>query len=133
MKPILAFAALFTSCLSVFAQDSAPAYWQWAPTPPMGWNSYDAWGTSIAEDQTLANAQFMKDQLLSHGWKYIVIDARWYDTVSSYDDRNFNKERAGAKLAADQYGRLLPSLNRFPSAANGQGFNHLPKRFTRWA
>ncbi len=91
----------------------------------MGWNSYDAWGTSITEDETLANAQYMKDHLLSHGWHYVVIDARWYDTVSSYDDRDFNKERAGAKLAADEFGRMVPALNRFPSAANGQGFKPL--------
>jgi hypothetical protein len=102
-----------------------PAYWAFAPTPPMGWNSYDAWGTSINEDQTLANAQYMEDHLLSHGWKYVVIDARWYDTVSSYDDRDFNKERAGAKLAADEYGRMIPSEARFPSSALGQGFKPL--------
>ena len=74
------------------------------PTPPMGWDSYDAWGTSITEDETLANAQYLKDHLLAHGWEYLVIDARWYDAVSSYDDRGFNKERAGARLAADEYG-----------------------------
>ena len=91
----------------------------------MGWNSYDAWGTSISEGETLANAQYMKDHLLAHGWKYIVIDARWYDAVSSYDDRDFNKERAGAKLTADEYGRLLPALNRFPSASGGKGFKPL--------
>ena len=132
MKPIVAFAAVsialpLTSCLSVFGAgaSSAPAYWEWAPLPPMGWNSYDAWGTSVTEDEVLANAQSMKDQLLSHGWKYIVIDARWYDTSSSYDDRNLTKDRSGAKLAADEYGRLLPSLNRFPSAAGGQGFKPL--------
>ena len=102
-----------------------PAYWAFAPTPPMGWNSYDAWGTSITEDETLANAQYMKDHLLSHGWNYVVIDARWYDTVSSYDDRDFNKDRTGAKLAADEFGRMIPAINRFPSAANGQGFKPL--------
>ncbi len=91
----------------------------------MGWNSYDAWGTSITEEETLANARYMKDHLLSHGWQYVVIDARWYDTVSSYDDRDFNKERAGAKLVADEFGRMLPALNRFPSAANSQGFKPL--------
>ena len=91
----------------------------------MGWNSYDAWGTSINEDQTLQNAQYMKDHMLAHGWQYIVIDARWYDTVSPSDDRDFNKKRAGAKLTADEYGRLLPALNRFPSSAEGAGFKPL--------
>lgn len=106
-------------------QSPNPAFWSWTPTPPMGWNSYDCLGTSITEDETLANARYMKEHLLSHGWKYVVIDARWYDTVSSFDDRDFNKERAGAKLAADQYGRMLPALNRFPSAKDGLGFKPL--------
>src|SRR5581483_8053419 len=96
-----------------------------AVTPPMGWNSYDAWGTSITEAETLANASAMKAKLRAHGWSYLVIDARWYDSVSSFDDRDFNKERAGAKLFADTYGRLLPAPNRFPSAVNGKGFKAL--------
>ncbi len=121
--------ALFIAGFSIHAgAEPGPAYWQWAATPPMGWNSYDAWGTSITEDETLANAQYMKDHLLSHGWQYVVIDARWYDSVSPTDDRQFNKLSAGRKLAADEYGRLLPALNRFPSAANGQGFKPLADR-----
>ena len=121
----LVFVLFLLAQSRVLHADPAPAYWQWAPTPPMGWNSYDSWGTSINEDQTLANAQYMKDHLLSHGWQYLVIDARWYDTVSPTDDRDFNKKRAGAKLFADDYGRLLPALNRFPSAAGGVGFKPL--------
>ena len=96
-----------------------------ALTPPMGWNSYDAFGTSITEEETLANARSMQGKLLSHGWNTLVIDARWYDSVSSFDDRDFNKERVGAKLFADTNGRLFPAPNRFPSAENGQGFKPL--------
>ena len=98
----------------------------------MGWNSYDAWGTSITEEETLANARYMQDHLLSHGWKYVVIDARWYDSVSSYDDRDFNKERAGAKLAADEFGRLMPAANRFPSAVTARVSSRWPTKFTPW-
>jgi hypothetical protein len=120
---------LFCACAAVAAAllipevkaDPAPV----ALTPPMGWNSYDSLGTSITEAEALANAQAMKEKLLVHGWQYFVLDARWYDSVSSFDDRNFNKDRAGAKLFADQYGRLLPATNRFPSAANGLGFKPL--------
>ena len=100
-------------------------YWKWAPVPPMGWNSYDAYGSSVTEQEVLANAQFMHDRLLSHGWKYVIIDARWYDAVSPTDDRDFNKERAGAKLFMDDFGRLLPATNRFPSASEGRGFKPL--------
>lgn len=91
----------------------------------MGWNSYDAWGTSINEDEVLANARYMQEHLLAHGWQYVVIDARWYDSVSSFDDRNFNKERAGATLFADEFGRMIPATNRFPSAVDGKGFKPL--------
>ena len=96
-----------------------------AMTPPMGWNSYDAWGTSITEAETLANAAAMKKLLRAHGWQYVVIDARWYDSVSSFDDRDFNQERGGAKLFADEFGRMLPATNRFPSAIGGKGFQPL--------
>jgi hypothetical protein len=50
----------------------------------MGWNSYDAFGDSVTEAETLANAQFMKDRLLAHGWNYVVIGFRWYDSVTTY-------------------------------------------------
>jgi hypothetical protein len=88
----------------------------------MGWNSYDAYGTSINEEDYLKNADFMREKLLPHGWKYAVIDARWYDATSPDDDRDFNKKSVGAQLFSDKYGRLLPATNRFPSAAEGAGF-----------
>ncbi len=47
------------------------------PTPPMGWNSYDAFGDSVTEAEVLANAIYVKNKLLAHGWNYIVIDFRW--------------------------------------------------------
>jgi len=130
MEPVLArrlvlFNVIIFTFLGQLGHTAVPDFWSFVPTPPLGWNSYDAWGTSITEDQTLANAQYMKDHLLSHGWKYVVIDARWYDSVSSYDDRDFNKERAGAHLAADEFGRMIPAVNRFPSATGGHGFKPL--------
>jgi hypothetical protein len=94
----------------------------------MGWNSYDAFGDSVTEQETLANAQYMKDHLLVHGWKYVVIDFRWYDSVTTYDDRDLSKERTGAALAADAYGRFVPAMNRFPSSADGHGFKPLADR-----
>jgi hypothetical protein len=107
------------------AAPAAPGFWAWAPTPPMGWNSYDAWGDSVTEDQVLANAQYLQQHLLAHGWKYLVIDFRWYDPNPTGNDRLLNRTRTGAKLAADAFGRLLPAPDRFPSAATGNGFKPL--------
>jgi alpha-galactosidase len=102
-----------------------PAFYAFAPTPPMGWNSYDAFGDSVTEDEVLANAVYVKDKLLPHGWNYIVIDFRWYDPEPTGDDRVLNQRRTGAKLAADDFGRMVPAENRFPSSAGGKGFKPL--------
>lgn len=127
VNSLAAFSVFTLLAFNLKAAPSAvePPYWKWASTPPMGWNSYDAWGTSVTEDQVLDNARYMRDHLLSHGWKYIIIDARWYDSVSPYDDRNFTRERSGANLFADEFGRLLPATNRFPSAIESRGFKSL--------
>ncbi|MEO7934387.1 MAG: glycoside hydrolase family 27 protein [Chthoniobacterales bacterium] len=119
IKPTHALLLLFATLAN--SLPAAPV----ASTPPMGWNSYDAFGGSVTEAEVLANAGSMKQHLLAHGWNHVVIDFRWYDSVSSFDDHNLNKERAGAKLFADVFGRMLPATNRFPSAVDGKGFKPL--------
>jgi hypothetical protein len=96
-----------------------------AATPPMGWNSYDTFGDSVTEAETLANATWMQAHLLSVGWDTVVVDFRWYDPHPTGDDRLLNPTRTGAALAADEYGRLVPAPDRFPSGTNGIGFKLL--------
>jgi hypothetical protein len=45
-----------------------------APTPQMGWNSWDSYGTTVREEQVKANADVMTSDLARYGWKYIVLD-----------------------------------------------------------
>jgi hypothetical protein len=96
-----------------------PRFWSFAPIPPMGWNSYDAFGDSVTEAEVLANARYLKDHLLSHGWNTVVVDYRWYDGGA---DSGALSRRAGATLAMDSHGRLLPAPNRFPSCRGDDGF-----------
>jgi alpha-galactosidase len=91
-----------------------------APTPPMGWNSWDSYGTTVREDQVKANADWMAAHLSKYGWKYIVVDIQWYEPNAQGHDY-----KPGAPLTMDAYGRLTPAVNRFPSAANGGGFKPL--------
>jgi hypothetical protein len=100
--------------------EPAPAFWQWAPTPPMGWNSWDCFATTVTEAQTKAQADFMAGQLARHGWQYVTVDIQWYEPEA----KSFNY-RKDAKLVMDEWGRLLPAPNRFPSGANGTGFKTL--------
>jgi hypothetical protein len=94
----------------------------------MGWNSYDAFSDTVVEAEVLANARYMRDHLLSHGYQYVVIDFRWYDPDARGNDSRLNQDRTGAALAADQYGRLMPATNRFPSANGGKGFGPLAEQ-----
>ncbi len=89
----------------------------WAKTPPMGWNSWDCFGSSITENELLENAQFMADNLKKYGWEYVVCDIQWYQpTAYGHDYKHF------APLCMDEFSRLIPAVNRFPSSANGKGF-----------
>ncbi len=58
--------------------DTAPEFHNWAPTPPMGWNSWDCYGPTVVEEEVKANADYMAARLKKYGWEYIVVDIRWY-------------------------------------------------------
>jgi alpha-galactosidase len=102
------------------ARAADPAYWEWAQTPPMGWNSWDGFATTITEAQTRAQAEFMARNLRRHGWKYIVVDIQWYEPNANGFDY-----RKDAKLKMDEWSRLMPATNKFPSAMDGNGFKAL--------
>jgi hypothetical protein len=91
-----------------------------ALTPPMGWNSYDAFGDCVRESEVLANAAWMKEHLQAYGWNYVIVDFRWYDEKAD-GIRVQNPEG----VTIDEFGRCIPPTNRFPSAADGQGFKPL--------
>jgi alpha-galactosidase len=93
-----------------------------ALTPPMGWNSYDCFGDNVTESEVLTNAQYVAQKLQPFGWDLVVVDYRWYDPEAH--DNNANA-RTNAALTMDRFGRLVPAPNRFPSAANGNGFRPL--------
>jgi hypothetical protein len=93
-----------------------------ALTPPMGWNSYDAFGDNVVESEVMANVRYMAEKLQPAGWDTVVVDYCWSDPGAHDNNRN---ARANAPLAADAFGRLVPATNRFPSAVNGTGFKQL--------
>ncbi|MEP7093951.1 MAG: glycoside hydrolase family 27 protein, partial [Flavobacterium sp.] len=94
---------------------------QWAQTPPMGWNSWDCYGSTVEEHEVKANADYMVKNLKKFGWEYIVVDIRWFVE----NDKAGGYNQTDPRYVIDQYGRYQPALNRFPSAKDGQGFKPL--------
>lgn len=92
-----------------------------ALTPPMGWNSYDYYDTTVNEAQVKANADFMAAHLKEFGWEYVVVDIEWYSNDAGTIRGRFQYIPFG-DIEMDAYGRLQPSPARFPSSAGGKGF-----------
>lgn len=85
--------------------------------PPLGWNSWDCYGTTVTEAEVLANAEFMAAHLLPFGWDTVVVDIDWSDPTAR--SHGYNES---APLNMDAHGRLQPDPERFPSSAGGAGF-----------
>jgi len=104
---------------------------QIATAPPLGWNSYNCFGSAVHEDEVKANADYMAQHLKQYGWQYIVVDFLWsYDNPPGSNIGNpFQKRLDDGSyipwLTMDKWGRLLPQPNKFPSAFGGEGFKSL--------
>ncbi len=98
----------------------------WAPTPPMGWNSWDAFGASVTEAEYLDNARILAEQFLPFGYDIATVDIQWYEAGAKS-----SWYRPFAPLVLDAHGRPQPAPNRFPSAAGGRGFAPLAAQVHR--
>ncbi len=98
-----------------------------ALTPPLGWNSYNVYGDGINEEEFLASAAWFKEHLQPYGYDTVVIDFRWWDPEARTGQACRNM-KGTVKDVTDQFGRLQPALNRFPSARNSQGFQPVAEK-----
>jgi alpha-galactosidase len=105
-----AFATTLIFALATLSAAQSPA-----PSPPMGWNSWDAYGLTINEADYRANTSVLAS-IRQDGWQYSVIDEGWYMQDP------FGANVAARKYLWDENGILIPDQARFPSAANNAGF-----------
>jgi alpha-galactosidase len=94
-----------------------------APRPPMGWNSWDAYGLTITEPQFRDNVSVLAKTLKPFGWQYAVIDEGWF--LKNPQDIK-TPERLIYEV--DENGRYNPVPERFPSAivdGKNEGFRAL--------
>ena len=87
----------------------------YAPIAPMGWNSYDYYDTTVNEEQVRANAAYLAEHLKDAGYEYVVVDIEWYAKKAG-SQRNTYQYIPYSELAIDEYSRLQPDPERFPSS-----------------
>ena len=128
---------IICSVLTAFCFSQKTDFRNWALTPPMGWNSYDAYCGSVTEKQFKNEVDVLAKKVLPAGYEYAVVDYCWFNPGPKNWDgdnnwqtfdvdwpyRNYADNFNG--MAMDKNGRLLPALNRFPSSANNKGFKPL--------
>ena len=121
------------TCTWIAQESSAPCWSQVHPapsssvdatlalTPPMGWNSWDGYGTTINEAQVRANAQWMAQHLKAFGWQYVTVDMQWFAANPTAEGNS----KKILQYSLDRACGYTPAVNRFPLAANGAGFKPL--------
>ncbi|MCE0522327.1 MAG: putative Ig domain-containing protein [Methylacidiphilales bacterium] len=78
-----------------------------ALTPPMGWNSWNCFGSAVSDAKVRAATDAMvKSGLINHGWIYMNTDGFWQNNPRSPDETLRGPER-------DAHGTILPN-SRFP-------------------
>jgi alpha-galactosidase len=108
-RAALAIALLFP--ITGAAADPLAATGRWsayeraaARTPPMGWNSWNAFTSDIDEEKVMASAKILVGAgLAAKGYRYVNIDDGWWLKRRKSD------------------GRMLVRADRFPSAATPNG------------
>ncbi|MCG6187888.1 glycoside hydrolase family 27 protein [Maribellus maritimus] len=122
LKRLISAAVSFLVMLHpLLAQNKTPEFYSLAESPPMGWNSWDCYGPTVTEKEVKANTDYMAEKLKSFGWQYIVVDIRWY--VENTKAQGYNQ--TDPVYCMDEYGRLIPATNKFPSSAENNGFKPL--------
>ena len=64
-----------------------------AITPPMGWNSYDYYDTTMNEEQIKKNAQYMAMHLKEFGYEYLLRTLNGIPMMPEQNAKNFSTFR----------------------------------------
>lgn len=108
---VLAIAAIF--CLGAPHLHADPQA-DLAPTPPMGWNSFDSYGVYLHEKAALANVEAMAKKLRPSGYEYFVVDNGWFGEYELVPGTIYPAEKHAHDVNLNEYGYFLASKVYFP-------------------
>ena len=83
-------------------------------TPPCGWNSYDAYGTTIDEKAAYDNLAVFVEKLKPAGYEYFVLDAGWYARHTFPELLEIKRHGGRQERFIDPWGRFISSPTLFP-------------------
>lgn len=84
-----------------------------APTPPLGWNSFDSYGVYLHHDAAMANLKAMAEKLKPSGYEYFVIDGGWYGEFKLVSGTIFPNEKHASEVNINEFGIYQPSKTYF--------------------
>lgn len=90
-----------------------------APKPPMGWNSYDCFGHAVDENEFKANVDYIAKNLKQYGWEYCIVDFCWSYPIKgpiNAPNQRYENGRFDVELWLDDFARPIPAPTKFPSA-----------------
>jgi len=87
---------------AIYSQTSIQDF---APKPPLGWNSFDSYRSNLTADQAFTMIDVMAKEYLPFGYDYFVMDAGWYVTMNP-------AKHKGKGLAS--FGMCVVNPERFP-------------------
>jgi alpha-galactosidase len=85
-----------------------------APTPPLGWNSFDSYGVYLHEKAAIANLEAMAQKLEPFGYEYFVIDNGWFGEYKLKPGTLYPLEKHASDVRINEYGHVIPSKTYFP-------------------
>lgn len=94
-----------------------------APTPPLGWNSFDSYGVYLHEKAAMENLEAMGKHLEPYGYEYFVIDNGWFGEYKLKPGTLYPLEKHAADVRLNEYGHVVPSKTYFPG-----GLTRITKR-----
>ena len=80
--------------------------------PPRGANTWDSLAGTVDEKGVIAAIDYVAKVLLPFGYDTVTIDGGWYDHVNGTP-------------SLDEFGLPYPSIEKFPSAADGRGLRSI--------
>lgn len=88
---------------------------QLAQKPPLGWNSFDAYGVYLHEEAALANIEAMATKLRPFGYEYFVVDNGWFGEYKLQPGTRYAAEKHASDVRINGFGLLQPSKTYFPA------------------